>query len=296
MNTVGVADPTLFTMPIAAGGTAPGRPRPYDVVFDHPRFDVVRELARGGMGRVLEATDRLLGRRVAIKVCLTRDPKAQQRLGREAAILSLLDAPSIPTVFELGRLPSGAPYFVEQLIDGETLEKRLVAAPERWADALPVIASVADTMVHAHGRGVIHRDLKPSNILVDAGGRAWVIDWGIARVLGDRSSEPQRTDRGPEALHNVAVTLPGTAIGTPGYWSPEQRSGEVGDPRSDVYSLGAILFRIARARAPRWLINVIAKATAVAPRDRYPSAGDLADDLRRGLGLAQSSPAVCRPG
>lgn len=294
MNTVSVAEPTRFTMPVAAGCTATGMPRQHDVVFDHPRFDVVREIARGGMGRILEAADRLLGRRVAIKMSLTRDPTAYQRLGREAAILSMLEDPSIPPVFEFGRLPSGAPYFVTRLIDGETLRKRLSAAPERWPDALPIIADVADAMARAHRCGVIHRDLKPSNILVDAGGRAWVIDWGIARVFGDCASEPRFAARGPEALHNVTVTLPGTAVGTPGYWSPEQQLGEVGDPRSDIYSLGAILYRMARANAPSWLITVIARATAKAPSDRYQSAGELAADLRRGL--AQRSPAVSRPG
>ena len=294
MNTVCVAEPTLFTMPVAAGCTAAGMPRQYDVVFDHPRFEVVREIARGGMGRILEAIDRLLGRRVAIKMSLTRDPTAYQRLGREAAILSMLEDPFIPPVFEFGRLPGGAPYFATRLIDGETLRTRLRTDPERWPDALPIIADVADAMARAHRCGVIHRDLKPSNILVDAGGRAWIIDWGIARVFGDRASEPPLAARGPEALHNVAVTMPGTAVGTPGYWSPEQQSGEVGDPRSDIYSLGMILYQMARANTPGWLVTVIAKATAMAPCDRYQSAGELAAELRRGL--AWGSLAVCRSG
>jgi len=257
--------------------------RQYDVVFDHPRFDVVREIARGGMGRILEATDRLLGRRVAIKMSLTRGPTEYQRLGREAAILAMLEDPSIPPVFEFGRLPGGAPFFAMRLIDGQTLRQRLGAAPERWPDVLPIIADVADAMARAHRCGVIHRDLKPSNILIDAGGHAWVIDWGIARVFGDRESEPLLAARGPEALHDVTVTMPGTATGTPGYWSPEQQHGEIGDPRSDVYSLGVMLYRMVRANAPSWLITVIAKATSVAPRDRYQSADELAADLRHGF-------------
>jgi len=286
MNIVCVAEPTLFTMPVAAGCAIAGGPRQDDVGFDHPRFDVVREVARDGMGRILEATDRLLGRRVAIKVCLTRDPQAHQRLGREAAILAMLDHPSIPPVFEFGRLASGVPYFATRLIDGETLGKRLRAAPERWREGLPIITGVADAMAHAHRQGVIHRDLKPSNIVIDTAGRVWVIDWGIARVLGARAQDLPRAGRGPEALHDVAVTMPGTAIGTPGYWSPEQQSGEVGDPRSDVYSLGMILYQMTRASMPRWLVSVVAKATAELPRDRYPSAGELAAELRRGLSLS----------
>jgi eukaryotic-like serine/threonine-protein kinase len=292
MSTVCVAEPALFTMPVAAGCTATGIPRQYDVVFDHPRFEVVREIARGGMGRILEATDRLLGRRVAIKMSLTRDPRAYQRLGREAAILSMLEDPSIPMVFEFGRLPSGEPYFATRLIDGETLRTRLLAAPERWPDALPIIADVADAMARVHRCGVIHRDLKPSNILVDTGGRAWIIDWGIARVFG-AAREPRLATRAREAMYNVTVTAPGAAIGTPGYWSPEQQNGEVGDPRSDIYSLGAILLRMTRANTPGWLITMIVKTTRTVPSDRYQSADEFAADLRRGL--AGSSLAVARP-
>ena len=289
MNTGGSVEATLFTMPVGAGGTAAGMPRRQDLAFDHPRFDFVREVARGGMGRVIEATDRLLGRRVAIKLCLTRDPHAYQRLGREAAIL---DDPAIPPVFEFGRLPGGAPYLVTRLIDGTTLGHRLAADPGRWLDALPIIADVTGALASAHRLGVIHRDLKPGNILVDPSGRAWLIDWGIARVLGARAQEPRLAPRGPEALHDVVVTLPGTAVGTPGYWSPEQRNGEVGDLRSDVYALGMLLFRIARPPVPGWLVDVIIRATAVAPRDRYPSAGELAAELRHGLAL--SSRAIRR--
>jgi serine/threonine protein kinase len=280
-------------MPVAAGCAATEMSRPDDVGFDHPRFEVVREIARGGMGRILEATDRLLGRRVAIKVSLTRDPTAYQRLGREAAILSMLEDPFIPPVFEFGRLAGGAPYFATRLIDGETLRARLHAAPERWLEALPIIADVADAMARVHRVGVIHRDLKPSNILVEAGRRAWVIDWGIARVFGAGALDPFGA-HAPEALYKVVVTMPGAAVGTPGYWSPEQQNGEVGDPRSDIYSLGAILQQVARANAPRWLIAVITRATATAPGDRYQSAGELATDLRRGL--AWGSRAVSRSG
>lgn len=277
-------------MPVAAGCTATEMSPPDEVGFDHPRFEVVREIARGGMGRILEATDRLLGRRVAIKISLTRDPTAYQRLGREAAILSMLEDPFIPPVFEFGRLAGGAPYFATRLIDGETLRTRLRAAPERWPEALPIIADVADAMARAHRCGVIHRDLKPSNILIEAGRRAWVIDWGIARVFGARALAAHA----PEALYNVAVTLPGAAVGTPGYWSPEQQNGEVGDPRSDIYSLGMILHHMARANAPGWLIAVITQATATAPGDRFQSAGELATELRRGL--AWGSQVVARPG
>src|SRR3954470_17752512 len=137
MSSVCVSESARFTMPVAAGGTATG-PRPNDVGFDHPRFQIVREIARGGRGRILEATDRLLGRRVAIKISLTRDPASHRRLAREAAILSMLEDPAVPPVYEFGRLPAGAPYFATRLIDGETLGTRLRAAPERWPDALPI--------------------------------------------------------------------------------------------------------------------------------------------------------------
>jgi eukaryotic-like serine/threonine-protein kinase len=347
-----MASPRTLSLPYTIG--LPSRGSPSTIPFDESRFQITREVARGGMGRILAATDRLLGRQVAIKVALTNDPITQQRLGREAAILSSLSHDSLPPIYELGSL-RGLAYFVTRLVDGETLEQRLRAAPDDWAASLPAVAAVAEVMDHVHRQGVIHRDLKPSNILLerrsredqddrgerealerrsredqddrgerealerrsredqdDRGerealeheGQVVIVDWGIARRI-----QPLEFDAGAEALHDLDLTAPGTAIGTPGYWSPEQRRGEPGDATSDVYSLGAIVFRMATGRAsraavparpelvtamrdaPSWLVDLVARATAFDRAKRFPSAAAFAAELRRGLAARPRDPS-----
>jgi len=267
-----------------------------DLGFEDARFRVTHEVARGGMGRILAAIDRLLGRPVALKIAIANTPASRDRLCREAALLSTLDHPSLLPVYELGRLRDGVPYFATRLVDGRTLEQRLgEGSAARWA-LLPVIAEVADIIDHVHRSGVIHRDLKPSNIILDHSGGVVIVDWGIARRIRPIERVP-----GAEALHDADLTAPGTAIGTPGYWAPEQRRGEPGDITSDVYSLGAMVFRIvvgrparsavpsgaelasAMAGAPSWLLRLVARATEDEPDDRFPSAAALGAELRRGL-------------
>ena len=290
-----MASSRTLSLPYTIG--LPSRGSPSTLAFDEGRFQITREVARGGMGRILAATDRRLGRSVAIKVALTNEPVTQQRLGREAAILSSLSHDSLPPIYELGSL-RGLAYFVTRLVDGETLEQRLRIAPDDWAASLPVVADVAEVMDCIHRQGVIHRDLKPSNILVERDGRVVIVDWGIARRI-----QPLEFDPGAEALHDLDLTAPGTAIGTPGYWAPEQRQGEPGDATSDVYSLGAIVYRMVTGRAsraaiparpdlttamqgaPSWLVALVAKATAFDRTRRFPTAAAFAAELRRGLAM-----------
>lgn len=268
-----------------------------DLAIDALRYAVTGEIARGGMGRIIAAVDRHLGRKVAIKVCLHADPALHDRLAREAAILSLLEHRSIPPIYELGRLRGGAPYFATRRFDGVTLDARLGAAPDAWRALVPQLAAVAEVMAYVHGRGVLHRDLKPSNLLVADDGSIAIIDWGIARSIRPASAS---TDPATAPQH-VVLTSPGMASGTPGYWPPEQRRGEAGDERSDVYSLGAILYRMVVGRslqarlptgdpigcelrgAPPWLVELIVAATADEPDARPASMAELAAALRRGL-------------
>ncbi|HSS01997.1 MAG TPA: serine/threonine-protein kinase [Kofleriaceae bacterium] len=238
------ASSRTLSVPYTVG--LPARGAASHLAFDGGRFHVTHEVARGGMGRILAATDRLLGRRVAIKVALSNEPVIQQRLGREAAILSSLSHESLPPIYELGTLRGGLAYFVTRLVDGETLEQRLQDAPAAREASLSIVADVAEVMHQIHRWGVIHRDLKPSNVLIERDGRVVIVDWGIARRI-----QPLSFDPGSEALHDLDLTAPGTAIGTPGYWSPEQRRGEPGDAASDIYSLGAIIYRVLAGRASR---------------------------------------------
>jgi len=144
------------------------------------------EIARGGMGRVVEATDTLLGRAVAIKEALTTDPDALRRFARETRITARLEHPSIVPVYDAGIADDGKPYYVMRKVSGRPLDQ-LVEDGKSLSDRLallPHVLAAAQAVAHAHRRGVLHRDLKPTNILVGDLGETVVIDWGLAKVVG----------------------------------------------------------------------------------------------------------------
>lgn len=247
------------------------------------RYQVVEPIGQGGMGTVYRATDVVLGREVALKVLrpeATGDALAE-RLRREARILARLEHPGIVPVHDAGTLADGRVYYVMKLVRGARLDE-FVAGVSR-SDALRVFLRVLDTIGFAHARGVIHRDLKPANIMVGSFGEVLVLDWGIARVLGDAEAG---TTAGPAAVGALLPgdTAPGVVLGTPGFMAPEQARGEVEtlDQRADIYALGAILRRLAAPDAlPRPLASVSARATAPMAADRYASVADLAQDIVR---------------
>ena len=276
-------------------------------------YRVGRELARGGMGRILEAVDRH-GRRVALKVLLTAGDDAVRRFVREMQVTARLQHPSIVTLHEAGRWPSGEPFFAMKLVEGRSLQEELAegTAMETRLALLPRVQAVADALAYAHDRGVVHRDLKPSNVLLGAFGETVVIDWGLARLRrGDEGAgfAPPASDAGAEATIGDAapITRVGAALGTPAYMPPEQAAGKVVDERADVYSLGALLYHVLAGRAPyrgasaRDLLRqviagppadlpaslpadlraIVRKAMRPEPAERYPTAKEMADDLRR---------------
>ena len=229
--------------------------------FDSRRYQVLGELARGGMGLILKSRDGDLGRDVAMKVL--RDEHAHdsgmiRRFVEEAQIAGQLQHPGILPVYELGVEGKGTPYFTMKLVKGRTLAAVLRDrdnADDDRMHLLGVFSQVCQTLAYAHAKGVIHRDLKPSNILVGSYGEVQVVDWGLAKVLrqggiaddpADASAiETVRTEEGAE--HSLA----GSVMGTPAYMSPEQARGEVEllDERCDVFALGAILTEILTGRA-----------------------------------------------
>jgi TolB-like protein len=185
------------------------------------RFEVLREIGRGGFGAVYEALDRELGRRVALKVLRPRRGRgpAAETLLAEARAICDLHHPGIVALFDIGDGPAG-PFLVEELLRGETLEERLARGPLPVPEALPIAIAVARALSHAHRRGVVHRDLKPANVFLCEDGGVKLLDFGLAHLLGTRAS-------------------PGA--GTPAYMAPEQALGQEVDGRADVFAAAAVL-------------------------------------------------------
>lgn len=314
------------------------------------RYRVEGEVARGGMGAILEVVDEDLRRRLAMKVILDRggegtatpataaDPVTLSRFLEEAQVTGQLDHPGIVPVHELGIDDQGRVYFTMRLVHGRHLEAIFDLAArgaEDWTTmrALGALHKVCEAMAYAHEKGVVHRDLKPQNVMVGRFGEVYVMDWGLARVLGrqeqrDARIDPDSATRERSGLQRVETdrreashhgndaglyTMDGDIVGTPSYMSPEQARGDVEkvDERSDVYSVGAMLYRLLAGVAPHagehstaidvWkrvvagpppaldtvakaappeLVAVCEKAMARDPAQRYQGMLDLASDLR----------------
>jgi serine/threonine-protein kinase len=292
------------------------------------RFRVLRPHARGGLGAVFVALDAELNREVALKEILDRhadDPVSRQRFLLEAEITGGLEHPGIVPVYGLGTYGGGRPYYAMRFIKGDSLrdavarfhaDRSLKTDPGRRSLELSKLLrrffDVCNAIEYAHSRGVLHRDIKPGNVIVGRHGETLVVDWGMAKVVGRADPDPSADERTlrPPSASGTADTLPGQAIGTTGYMSPEQARGDHDSlgPRSDVYSLGATLYSILTGRAPfegsdvsdvlrrvrlgefpaprkihpsldRALEAVCLKAMALKPEDRYASPRTLADDL-----------------
>jgi hypothetical protein len=305
--TEAVAAPTLVVPDAASKSTI----RPPRTSSSDQRYTLGNEIARGGMGRVVEATDNRLGRVVALKEALTADDELRRRFERETRITARLEHPSIVPVHDAGTMADGSPFYVMRKVSGQPLEHLVREAktlPKRLA-LLPNLLAAANAVAHAHSRGVVHRDLKPSNILVGEHGETIVIDWGLAKLIGEPDDSRDSVERIGE--DNVQTRF-GSVVGTPGFMSPEQLKGQPVDARSDVYALGANLYFLLSRRlphaaqtgddmmkealagpptpidrlvegAPDDLVTIVEKALAYASADRYHDGGGFAEDVDRFL-------------
>ncbi|MBA2538908.1 MAG: serine/threonine protein kinase, partial [Deltaproteobacteria bacterium] len=226
--------------------------RPSSGILDASRrYTLGAEIARGGMGRVVEATDTLLGRQVALKAALADEPDAVRRFARETQVTARLEHPSIIPVYDAGRTTDGLPYYVMRKVAGRPLEALI--HERRTIDErlglLPNVLAAVEAVAHAHGRGVLHRDLKPGNILVGELGETVVIDWGLAKVIDDVDDAPVAED--PNAgLDAELKTRAGQVVGTPGFMAPEQLHGEPATRACDVYALGSLLYCMLAGEPP----------------------------------------------
>src|ERR1044071_362105 len=240
-------DATATTLPVE--GSARGDVD--DIDADDPdRYEQVAEHGRGGLGRVVRAVDKRLGRTVAVKELLRRGDSNEARFMREALITARLEPPGTVPVHEAGRCPNGDPYYVMKLVEGRTLKEQIGTLPtlrERLgllAHALAAAAAVG----YARSQGVIHRDLKPSNVIVGEFGETVVVDWGLARDRRRDIAEP--CDELLTASGSGASTVWGRVAGPPPYMSPEQPRGALVAERADVYALGAVLYELLAGSPP----------------------------------------------
>src|SRR5882762_574621 len=259
------------------------------------RYRVVSLLDRGGMGEVYRAHDERLGRDVAIKVVRSGErasPALQKRFETEAKAVGGLNHPNVVAVFDAGE-ENGCPYLVTELLEGETLAQRLRKGALAPAAAVEAALSIARALEGAHAVGVVHRDLKPANVFVTADGRIKVLNFGLAKLIGDRPGAGSST------------TESGAILGTAGYMSPEQVRAQPADPRSDIFSFGAILYEMLSgsgafksasavetgyailngeptrlpAEVPTGLARIVERCLAKKPDDRFQSAREVIDAL-----------------
>jgi len=260
-------------------------------------YRLLREIGGGGMGTVYEAEDARLGRRVAVKLLppeYSRDRRAKERFLREARAAAAVDHPNLCTIHDVGE-SDGRLYIVLSFYEGGTLRERIRRGPLPLAEARDVAIQVARGLARAHEARIVHRDIKPANVILTRRGEAKILDFGIARLQGDE----------------VSLTRTGASWGTPAYMSPEQARGEPVDGRTDVWSLGVMLYemlagrrpfggdsleavvsailtrepeRLERVRpdVPPELARVVERALAKDPAQRYGSAAELLEDLEKG--------------
>jgi len=245
-----------------------------DKVIDHLResldtpdltgtpYVLGRELGRGGMGTVYEAMDTRLGRTVALKALSPLDGGAEavERLWREARVLARLEHPGIVPIHDVGTLPDGRPYYVMKRVEGSRLDEYLKTRPS-LTELCRVFLRVCEPVAFAHAHGIVHRDLKPENIMLGPFGEVLVLDWGVAKSLGQTERQ-------------------GLVIGTADYMAPEQRAAEPVDARADVYSLGCLL-RAASGPASSALQSIARRATETDPERRYQRVCAMSADVAR---------------
>ncbi len=239
---------------------------PANKLISHYR--ILHKLGAGGMGEVYLAEDTRLNRKVAIKLLLTEstaDEESRKRLLREAQAAAKLDHPNICSIYEVAE-EDGRSFIVMQYVEGETLAKLIQRKPLDLRESLDIAVQVADALAEAHRHSIIHRDIKPQNIMVTPRGQAKVMDFGLAKVVRERSLAES------EAETESLLTEPGVILGTVPYMSPEQVRCEMPDLRSDIFSFGAVLYEIVTGHQPFPTESAAATFSSILTREPPPLA------------------------
>ncbi len=242
-------------------------------------YRIIELLGKGGMGEVYLAIDPRLGRRVAIKLLpteFTADAERVRRFEQEARAASALNHPNIITIHEIGQA-DGAQYIVEEYVDGETLRQRMNRERMTLTEVLDVAIQIAAALAAAHEAGIIHRDIKPENVMARRDGIVKVLDFGLAKL-----TEPSAPAVDTQASTIAASTETGMAMGTPRYMSPEQARGEKLDARTDIFSLGVMLYEMVAGRPP-FTGATASEVIAAILRDSPPPLADHAIEAPREL-------------
>ena len=284
-------------------------------------YRIMQKLGQGGMGEVFLAHDMSLDREVAIKFLprsLERDETARRRFLREARSAAALDHPYICGIHEVGEA-EGKNFIVMEYLQGRTLENRLAEGAVPLKEAMQYALEITEALVAAHAKGIIHRDLKPGNIMLLGTGHAKVMDFGLAKQVSLAAPPGSRED-----TLTGALTVEGTTVGTLAYMSPEQVKGRPTDLRSDLFSLGIVLYEMLsgihpfkkdsgfdtadailreaavpladhRGDAPPPLAGAVDRLLAKKPEDRYQQAEAVARDIRRAIEEASGKQAPGTP-